>query len=113
LNVLSRHDVPLHLSGHVHLLSLVRERGVRGLVSPGLCSFPQSYLLLDVDEAGTTVRCLTAATGEGVEAAYDASQSHSARSSLIAGLNAEQLGRLPLVDERTDPAGTVRPIRSE
>ncbi|MDS0296233.1 metallophosphoesterase family protein [Halogeometricum luteum] len=113
LDVLSRHDVPLHLSGHVHLLSLVRERGVRGLVSPGLCSFPQSYLLLDVDETGTTVRSRTAATREQVAAAYEASQSHSARSSVISGLNAEQLSNLPLVDERADPTGEIRPIRSD
>jgi 3',5'-cyclic AMP phosphodiesterase CpdA len=111
VDVLSRHDVPLHLSGHVHLLSLVRERGVRGLVSPGLCSFPQSYLMLDVDETGTTVRCLTTATGDEVEAAYEASRDHSDRSSLIAGLNAEQFERLPLVDERADPSSAVRPIR--
>lgn len=113
LDVLSRHDVPLHLSGHVHLLSLVRERGVRGLVSPGLCSFPHSYLLLDVDETGTTVRGRTAATRENVADAYEESQSHSVRSSVISGLNAEQLGNLPLVDERADPAGAVRPIRPE
>ncbi|SFR35889.1 metallophosphoesterase family protein [Halogeometricum limi] len=109
-DVLSRHDVPLHLSGHVHLAALVRYRGVRGLVAPALSSFPQSYLLLEIDEMGTTVHCRTTATESGLEEAYDHSLSHSARSETIAGLTAEQLTRLPLVDERTDETGEIPPI---
>ena len=110
LDVLSRHDVPLHLSGHVHLLSLVHNRGVRGLIAPPLSSFPQSYTLLDIDATGTTVRCRTTASRDGIEEAYSESQDHSVRSRVISGLNAEQLRNLPLVDERVDAAGDIRPI---
>lgn len=111
LDVLSRHDVPLHVSGHVHLPSLVHERGVRGLIAPPLSSFPQSYALLDIDATGTTVRCRTTASRDDVEAAYDESQAHSVRSRVISGLNAEQFRRLPLVDERVDAADDIRRIR--
>ncbi|WP_313691877.1 metallophosphoesterase family protein [Halorarum halobium] len=110
VNVLAEHDVPLHLSGHVHLLSLTRPLGVRGLIAPSLASFPQSYLLLDVDATGTTVRSRTAATEADIEEAYEAGRDHSARGGVIADLNAEQLRTLPLVDERADPAGTIEPI---
>ncbi|QLG63631.1 metallophosphoesterase family protein [Halorarum salinum] len=111
--VLSAHDVPLHLSGHVHLLSLTRPRGVRGLIAPSLASFPQSYLLLDVDATGTTVRCRTAATRADVEESYEEGLAHSPRSTVISELNAEQLRRLPLVDERTDPTPEIDPIRTD
>lgn len=110
VDVLSANDVPLHLSGHVHLLSLTRTRGVRGLIAPSLASFPQSYLLLESDATGTTVRCRTVASRADVEESYDEGQSHSARSTVISELNAEQLRALPLVDERDDPAQEIDPI---
>lgn len=112
LDVLSRHDVPLHLSGHVHLLSLVHNRGVRGLIAPPLSSFPQAYTLLDIDATGTTVHCRTTASQDDMEEAYSESQTHSVRSEVISGLNAEQLRHLPLVDERVDAAGDIRPIQN-
>lgn len=111
LDVLAAHDVPLHLSGHVHLLSLTRPRGVRGLIAPSLASFPQSYLLLEIDASGTTVRGRTVATRADVEESYDEGRTHSARSTVISDLNAEQLRALPLVDERDDPSREIDPIR--
>lgn len=113
LEVLSRHDVPLHLSGHVHLLSLTRNEGVRGLIAPPLSSFPQAYLLLEIDETGTTVRCRTAVNEEAIEEAYDESQSHSVRSMVISRLNAEQLRSRPLLDERAGAPANIAPICPE
>lgn len=110
LEVLSRHDVPLHLSGHVHLLSLTLNQGVRGLIAPPLSSFPQAYLLLEISETGTTVRCRTAMDREAIEEAYDESQSHSVRSRVVSRLNAEQLRRLPLLNERVDVPADIDPI---
>lgn len=113
LDVLSAYDVPLHVSGHVHLLSLVRNRGVRGLIAPPLSSFPQAYALLEIDATGTTVRCRTAAGREAIREAYTESQVHSLRSEVISGLTAERLSDLPLADERDDPAGDIGSVRSE
>lgn len=110
LEVLSRHDVPLHLSGHVHLLSLTLNKGVRGLIAPPLSSFPQAYLLLEINETGTTVRCRTAMGREAIEEAYEESQSHSVRSKVVSRLNAEQLRRLPLLNERVGVPADIEPI---
>lgn len=110
LEVLADHDVPLHLSGHVHLLSLTLDRGVRGLIAPPLSSFPQACLLLEIDETGTTARCHSTAGKAAVEEAYDKSQTDSARSKVISRLNARQLDGLPLLDERADVPTAVDPI---
>lgn len=110
LELLSRYDVPLHLSGHVHLLSLTLDRGVRGLIAPPLSSFPQACLLLEIDETGTTVRCRSVAGREALEEAYGEAQSHSIRSKVISRLNARQIDTLPLLDERTDVPTDVDPI---
>jgi 3',5'-cyclic-AMP phosphodiesterase len=110
LEILSRHDVPLHLSGHVHLLSLILNERVRELIVPPLSSFPQAYLLLEIDDTGTTVRWRTAANREAIEEAYNKAQSHSIRSRIISRLNTEQFHRLPLLDERIDPLTNIEPI---
>lgn len=110
LELLSTHDVPLHLSGHVHLLSLTLDRGVRGLIAPPLSSFPQACLLLEIDQTGTTVRCRSVAGREALEEAYSEAQSHSIRSKVISRLNARQIDTLPLLDERTDIPTDVDPI---
>lgn len=102
LDVLSRHDVPLHLSGHVHLLARTVTEGVNGLIAPALSSFPQSYLLLEIDDTGTTVRCRSTADEDGIEEAYQKSRTYSTRSKVISDLTTEQLADLPLVDERGD-----------
>jgi Icc-related predicted phosphoesterase len=99
IDVLSRHDVPLHLSGHVHLLGLTRNEGVRGLIAPALSSFPQSYLLLEVDGRGTTVRCRTPTDEAQLEEAYREAQSDSTRSEVVSELTVDALANLPIADE--------------
>ena len=98
VDVLERHDVNLHLSGHVHLLSHAADRGVDALVAPALSSFPQAYLRVDIDADGTTVRCRTPADADGVAEAYEAARDGGTRSRAVSGVNTDLLASLPLVD---------------
>ena len=119
LDVLARHDVPLHVSGHIHVPTVARaddvpeskalvskpERqgrsvDVAGLVCPALCSFPQAYLLLDIDRAGTTVTYVPVASREETAEAYEHARTHSTRSEAVAEMVLGRLASLPLVDER-------------
>lgn len=100
VGVLARHDVPLHLSGHIHVPALTETKGVRGLVAPALSSFPQASLVIEVDEAGTTVRYVPVGSEAEAAEAYRYAQEHSARSKAVSELTARRLDALPLADER-------------
>lgn len=93
-------DVPLVVSGHVHFPTVAETAGVRELVAPPLCSFPQGYLLLDVDADGTTVRFVTVADQPELEAAYAAAAADSATASARASLAGIRIAGAPLFDDR-------------
>ncbi|WP_458204979.1 metallophosphoesterase family protein [Haladaptatus sp. NG-SE-30] len=97
--VLSRHDVPLHISGHLHVPAVTETMGVREIVAPSLCSFPQAYLLLEVGPAGTTVRFVPTAGPDGTREAYTHAKKDSARSDAAAEMTLDRLSSFPLVDE--------------
>jgi len=100
LDVLADHDVPLVLSGHHHLPSASRERGVREVIAPALCSYPRAYLLVEVGPEGTTIRFVPVETPT---AALDA-RLHGAGGNQVGRKVTEwaerRLAALPLVDER-------------
>jgi Icc protein len=108
-DVLVRHDVPLHLSGHLHLPAVAGGNGLRELVAPALCSFPGAYLLLEIGPDGTTVRVVPTSDREGRREAWAAAAAHSERSRMVARATVHQLAAAPLVDEHANgrfPAGT-------
>jgi len=100
LDVLARHDVPLVLSGHHHLPATQRERGVREVIAPALCSYPRAYLLVDVGPAGATIRFVPVETPT---AAVDV-RLHGAGGNRVGRKVTEwaerRLAAVPLVDER-------------
>ncbi|WP_458187147.1 metallophosphoesterase family protein [Haladaptatus sp. NG-WS-4] len=99
-DVLSRHDVPLHVSGHLHIPAVARTHDIREIVAPSLCSFPQAYLLMEVGPAGTTVRFVPTAGPEGTNEAYRHAKRDSARSTVVAEMALDRISSLPLADER-------------
>ena len=82
--VLAEHDVPLVLSGHLHWPAAAKQDGVREVLAPATCSFPQAVLLLEVTERGTTVRLVPIADREGVAEAYTHARTGSAHGQGIA-----------------------------
>ncbi|ODR79724.1 metallophosphoesterase [Haladaptatus sp. W1] len=98
-DVLSEHDVPLHVSGHLHVPAIAETRGVRELVAPSLCSFPQAYLLFEIGPLGTAVRFVPTADPAGTREAYMHAKKDSARSDALAEMTLDRLASLPLEDE--------------
>ncbi|SFL09158.1 3',5'-cyclic AMP phosphodiesterase CpdA [Halogranum rubrum] len=82
--VLSRHGVPLVLSGHLHWPAAATRDDVRELLAPATCSFPQAVLVLDVTDGGTTVRLVPIADREGVAEAYTHARTGSAHGQGVA-----------------------------
>lgn len=100
VSTLAAGDVSLVISGHVHFTTVAETDGVRELVVPPLCSFPQGYLLLSVDADGTTVRFVTVAGQPGLEEAYAHALEDSATAQGRASLAGIRIAGAPLVDDR-------------
>jgi predicted MPP superfamily phosphohydrolase len=98
---LSQHDVPLVLSGHIHWPATARRRGVRELIAPATCSFPQAMLVVDIGPFGTDVRMVPLAGPKGTAESYMLVRDGNAHGQSIAA-HAERgaLTDLPMVDER-------------
>ncbi|WP_435358569.1 metallophosphoesterase family protein [Haloarchaeobius sp. DFWS5] len=110
---LARADVPLYLSGHLHVPAVAETAGVRELVAPALCSFPQAYLVLDVDPAGTSVWHVPIATHEDAEEALALAHDYSERSRMVAGIVRRQTDAYPLVDELDATGVPTPPVSAE
>lgn len=82
--VLDRHDVPLVLSGHLHWPAAAKRGGVREVLAPATCSFPQAVLVADVGPEGTTVRLVPVAAGEALAEAFIHARAGSAHGQGIA-----------------------------
>ncbi len=96
---LAGNGVPLVLTGHLHLPSTAREGDVRELMVPTTCSFPQAYLLLDIDERGTTVRMVPAADTDGLALGHSLRAADSATARELTTMAAARVADFPLVDE--------------
>jgi len=91
LDLLGAHDVPLVLTGHLHVPGAAHWKGVTEWTLPSLASFPQGYTLLDIDSTGTTARLHT--VGE-FEELLDTLPSAVENDRTL--LSTAQLGTLPL-----------------
>ena len=55
-DVLRKYDVPLYLSGHMHIRGFYQEQGLSELLTEFLLSYPTGYSVLDLTESGIRYR---------------------------------------------------------
>lgn len=99
VDVLADGDPALVLTGHFHLPLTGVDRGVREIATPTTCSFPQSYLLLEVGPAGTDVRLVPIADVDGLELAHDRRARDSTTARGLTSIGAARLASMPLTVE--------------
>jgi len=99
VETLAEGGAPLVVSGHYHIPATAVTEGVRELMVPATCSFPQAYLLFDIGPAGTTVRMIPVADGDGLREAHHSRASDSEAARALTSMAAVRLARFPLVDE--------------
>jgi predicted phosphodiesterase len=105
-SLLADHDVPLVLSGHLHWPATAAVDGVRELLAPATCSFPQAALVLDVGPDGTVVRMVPLADGTGTAEAYVRAAAGNAHGQGVAAYaDRGVLSTLPFVDATDNDAG--------
>ncbi|MFC6826061.1 metallophosphoesterase family protein [Halopelagius fulvigenes] len=103
LELLAERSVPLVLSGHIHWPATARKRGVRELIAPATCSYPQAMLLVDVGPSGTDVRMVPLSGANGRAEAYELVRDGNAHGRSIAAHAADGAlagSNVPFADER-------------
>lgn len=96
---LARHDAPLLLTGHLHMPSAALHDGVRELMMPTTCSFPQGYCLVDVGPEGTEVRFVPVTDFEGMTVGHRERSTDSVTARGLTSMAAVRLAQFPLVEE--------------
>lgn len=99
VDVLAENDAPLVLTGHLHMPSTVDQRGVREVMVPTTCSFPQSYLLVDVGPEGTEIGLVPCADFEGTIRGHRERAGDSVTARGLTAMAATRLAQFPLVEE--------------
>lgn len=93
-------DTALVLTGHYHLPATGVYRGLREIAAPTTCSFPQSYLTLEITPEGTTVRFVPVADETGLEMGHARRTGDSTTARGLTAIAAARVASFPLVDER-------------
>lgn len=99
VEALSDGDVPLVLTGHLHIPSTGLTDGVREIMVPTTCSFPQAYLRCEVGPDGTEVRFVPIAAHEGLRDAYHRRATDSVTAQELTAMASIRLAQFPLVEE--------------
>ena len=103
VDVLSRHDGSLVFSGHLHIPGLARTDSLREVMVPSTCMYPQGYLVVAVDPAGTSVQYVPVATQPEATEGYHARREFRPMAAALADMAAVRLASAPLShdDQRT------------
>lgn len=104
VDVLSRYEDSLVFSGHLHIPGLARTNSLREVMVPSTCMYPQGYLVVAVDPAGTSVQYVPVAMqSEAVEGYYERREFRPMAAAL-ADMAAARLANTPLDhdDQRTE-----------
>lgn len=99
METLTDHDVSLTISGHLHNVGVAETGSVREVTTPATGSFPQSYLVFEFDETGTTVRYIPVTDLEGMTEAHHARRTDGDSSAGFTSFASIRLAMMPLLDE--------------
>jgi Icc protein len=99
VDLLNDHDVPLVLTGHLHMPSAARQGSVLELMVPTTCSFPQSYYVVDVGPDGTDVRMVPCTDHDGMVRGHRERSNSSVTSRGLTAMAAVRVAQFPLVEE--------------
>jgi 3',5'-cyclic AMP phosphodiesterase CpdA len=94
--VLAANSPVLVVSGHHHIPAYQHEEGVHEIIAPALCSYPPSYLLVEIGPDGTVVYRVPVTTPTEQTETYTLGASGKELGQAVVELAADRLGSEPL-----------------
>ncbi|MFB6362298.1 MAG: metallophosphoesterase [Halobacteriales archaeon] len=98
VDVLAAHDIPLVLTGHLHLPSAAEMGEVLEVMAPTTCSYPHAYLLLESGPEGTTIRLVPIVDHDGMLRGYHERRTDTLTARELTAMASVRLANFPLVD---------------
>lgn len=99
IDTLREHDVPLVLTGHLHIPSIADTDGVREVNAPATSTFPPAYLVLEIGPSGTDVRYVPLGDSTEVRTAFTRRSNLRPKAEALSVMAAARIASFPLVDE--------------
>jgi Icc protein len=96
--LLTVHDVPLVVTGHHHVPTVVEHGATTELLSPAVCSYPQAMLDVVVGPEGTVIRLVPLATASELREARRLAATGKPLGAGVLELVESELQRIPHVD---------------
>lgn len=106
LDTLRDHDVPIALTGHLHIPAIADSDGIREVNTPASSTFPPAYLVLDIGPSGTVVRYVPLGDAMEIRTAFTRRSGLRPKAEALSAMAAARTASFPLVDEfrrNTDP----------
>lgn len=99
VDTLQKHDVPLVLTGHLHIPSIAELGATREVNAPATSTFPPAYLLLEVGPSGTVVRYVPLGDVTELRTTLVRRRDLKPKADALVSMASARLARFPLVDE--------------
>jgi len=99
VETLAEGGTSLLLTGHLHLPSTASQGGVREVMVPTTCSFPQAYVTVTVGPGGTTIRFHPVTDRGGLRYAFSERSGDSVTARGLTAIASDRLASFPFVEE--------------
>lgn len=99
IDTLLDHEVPLVLTGHLHIPSIAEIDGLREVNAPATSTFPPAYLVLEIGPSGTVVRYVPLGDVGEMRTAYDRRSGLKPKAEALTAMASARTASFPLVDD--------------
>lgn len=96
---LSEYEVPLVVTGHLHMIATSQMENTREITCPSTGTFPRAYLLFEFDSGGTVVKYVPVDDVSSMGEAHHSRGTQNATSKGITAISSTRLASMPLIDD--------------
>lgn len=99
VDTLVDHEVPLVLTGHLHVPSIAEINGLREVTVPATSTFPMAYITLEIGPSGTVVRYVPLGDVDEMQTAYTRRSDLKPKARALTAMASVRTATFPLLDD--------------